>query len=270
MQPGELVVSPPPVSAPVSAELMAQIRKIIREEIRRYERSLIQDRTMPEREPAPSLLDVEVGAGLPRQVEPRSADSERHPPQVIDARTADSPPVVVTAPPSTESEMGVDSTQVDTVGIDSTLASVETKPEVLPTPQVIRERILNEGLFRTNLILFETAKDILLPHSRNVLQTIGGVLAEFPQARIRIEGHADKRGPEDFNMALSLRRAEAVRDFLLECCQLNPDQISAIGYGESRPLATGYSPTELAMNRRVEFRILNPEALRSISPKSEE
>jgi outer membrane protein OmpA-like peptidoglycan-associated protein len=269
-KPGEFAAPPLPAPSPGNAEIIARIREIIREELRRYESSLTRDRTAPAQEPVLGLLDAEVGTGLPRQSEPRPVTPERFPPAVIDARSAGSPPVTVSAQPSATDESEADSMQVADAGIESTPDSLEPTPDILPTPQVIRESILSEGLFRTNLILFETAQAVLLPHSRNVIQVIGDVLREFPQARIRIEGHADKRGPEDFNLELSLKRADAVRDFLLECCGLDPDRISTIGYGESRPLATGDSPTELAMNRRVEFRILNPEALRSTSLQPED
>jgi OOP family OmpA-OmpF porin len=120
---------------------------------------------------------------------------------------------------------------------------------------------MEPGLLRTNLILFETGKTTLLPISRETLLTIAGVLAGFPEARIEVAGYTDSRGSAEMNQELSERRAEAVRAFLVGEGGLDPGRVTARGYGESGPVASNATDTGRALNRRVEFRVLNPEAL---------
>ncbi|MFO7652396.1 MAG: OmpA family protein [Candidatus Krumholzibacteriia bacterium] len=229
----------------LTPELGERVRQIIREELARARPQTTGQRVQQEAQPPAGeprdLLDVEVGEGFPE-----------------DRPRAPSGPTAA-APPTAAANGGP--------AVRDRSATDLVAAAVLPSAPVIREQIVGEGLFRTNLILFETAEARLLPRSREVIQVVGEVLREFPDARVRIEGHADPRGPEDFNLALSQRRAESVRDYLLDCCALASDRLEAVGYGESRPLVTGTSPTELAMNRRVEFRVLNPETLRREVPR---
>jgi outer membrane protein OmpA-like peptidoglycan-associated protein len=84
-------------------------------------------------------------------------------------------------------------------------------------------------------------------------------MREFPQMKLRVEGHADQRGTDDYNLDLSRRRAESVRRYLTETSGIAPRRIEISGYGESQPLVLGTNMTALTLNRRVEFRVLNPE-----------
>jgi len=127
-------------------------------------------------------------------------------------------------------------------------------------PEVIREQLLDTGVFRTSLILFATDRAELVPRSREIIAIVGGVLQDRPDLGLRVEGHADHRGPEAYNLDLSLRRAQAVADELVRCCAIPSDRILVEGFGESMPLVDGNTPTDLALNRRVEFRILNLDA----------
>jgi OOP family OmpA-OmpF porin len=69
-------------------------------------------------------------------------------------------------------------------------------------------------------------------------------------------------------MTLSQARAQAVRDYLLESFpELRPEQFTAKGYGESKPVATNTTELGRARNRRVEFRVLNTEALKRETQK---
>jgi outer membrane protein OmpA-like peptidoglycan-associated protein len=70
--------------------------------------------------------------------------------------------------------------------------------------------------------------------------------------RIRVEGHTDDTGPEDINQRLSQQRAEAVRNYIIRK-GVNADRLTAKGYGESRPRASGTSEEARARNRRVQF-----------------
>lgn len=139
------------------------------------------------------------------------------------------------------------------------------QPDALPTAPaqqapIVREverAILETGLFRTLDVLFETDEAALLPRSELTLNAIGTVLQKYPDLRIEVGGHADSRGPEDYNLRLSEARAASVRAYLLEQFPgIEPGRIEARGYGELRPIASNATETGLALNRRVEFVVL--------------
>lgn len=126
------------------------------------------------------------------------------------------------------------------------------------SPEAIRSQLLDTGVFRTSLILFATDRAELVSRSQEIIGIVGEVLRDHPGLVLRVEGHADHRGPEAYNLELSRKRAASVADYLAQECGLDPARIEAVGYGESRPLVEGRTPTDLALNRRVEFRIVDP------------
>lgn len=81
-------------------------------------------------------------------------------------------------------------------------------------------------------------------------------VAEFMRANegtnAQLEGHTDSRGTEAYNQALSERRAYSVRDYLIDEADIDPRRITAVGYGESRPIATNDTDDGRQRNRRVE------------------
>lgn len=76
-----------------------------------------------------------------------------------------------------------------------------------------------------------------------------------------MEGHTDVRGPEQPNQALSERREARVRREMVDRHGIESARLEARGFGGREPLSGGTTPTEHALNRRVVFRVLNPEAL---------
>jgi peptidoglycan-associated lipoprotein len=74
--------------------------------------------------------------------------------------------------------------------------------------------------------------------------------------RLRVDGHADERGSVEYNLALSLRRAHAVRAYLADG-GIAAARIEVAAFGEEQPLAMGGDEGAWAMNRRAEFRILS-------------
>jgi outer membrane protein OmpA-like peptidoglycan-associated protein len=123
--------------------------------------------------------------------------------------------------------------------------------------------LLDTGTITTRDINFETAKWDLLPASRKVIDEIGAILVKWPELRIEIGGHTDSRGSDQYNLELSDKRANAVREYLLsKLPQVEPGQYTAKGYGESRPVASNDTVEGMALNRRVEFKVLNTEVLK--------
>ncbi len=108
-------------------------------------------------------------------------------------------------------------------------------------------------------ILFDTARAELRPEAQSVLSEISIFLNEVDN-EITVEGHTDDRpmhGPQfDTNWELSTGRATSVLRFLSEENDVAPERLSAVGYGEYRPLAPNDSPENMQLNRRVDITIL--------------
>ncbi len=94
---------------------------------------------------------------------------------------------------------------------------------------------------------FDTDSSNLKPGAYAELQRISDVLNKYPQTTIEIGGHTDTRGTEQYNQMLSSRRAESVKNALIQN-GVSPARMVAIGYGESRPISSSH-----AVNRRVEI-----------------
>ncbi len=102
-------------------------------------------------------------------------------------------------------------------------------------------------------VLFETDKSQLLPTARQKLDVVADSLRAQPHAgRIVVTGHADAHGSDTYNQELSERRAESVKDFLVQQ-GVASNEIQAVGRGESQPIADNASPEGRANNRRVEI-----------------
>ena len=80
------------------------------------------------------------------------------------------------------------------------------------------------------------------------------VLRANPGLRIRLEGHADERGSVEYNLALGMRRANAVRQYLMEF-GIDGSRFETFSYGEDRPSVQGGTESAWSQNRRAEFRI---------------
>jgi OOP family OmpA-OmpF porin len=118
------------------------------------------------------------------------------------------------------------------------------------------------GLLQANLdsalagrtIEFATGSDVITPAGQQILDGLLPLLSAAADARIEIGGHTDARGADDANLALSQRRAEAVRRYLVEK-GIAADRLTAVGYGQTRPLTAGTSQAELRLNRRISFQV---------------
>lgn len=144
-----------------------------------------------------------------------------------------------------------------------TPANAQVDAEGCPIELSEREvELLDKGVITEREIHFETAKWDILPHSHATLDAIGNILIQWPQLRIEIGGHADHRGSDAYNLDLSEKRANAVREYLQsKFPTLSGDKLSARGYGERQPVATNRTVEGMARNRRVEFKVLNTEEL---------
>jgi len=124
--------------------------------------------------------------------------------------------------------------------------------------------LLDTGMIRLENIQFDVRKAVLKPQSFPALDEAGRVLQQYPQLRVEIGGHTDNRGSQALNDTLSASRANAVLEYLKEKFPAIPaTQYTAKGYGFSRPIAPNTTELGRARNRRVEFKVLNTQALRT-------
>lgn len=102
-------------------------------------------------------------------------------------------------------------------------------------------------------VLFVSGKADLLPEAIARLNEVAQVLGrQDKDSKIVVQGFTDSQGGETFNLELSRRRADAVRDFLVSH-GIAADRITSEGYGEARPIASNATPEGRANNRRVEI-----------------
>jgi outer membrane protein OmpA-like peptidoglycan-associated protein len=118
---------------------------------------------------------------------------------------------------------------------------------ILETRETARGLIVN-----LSDVLFDFNKATLRPGAREKLAKIAGIILAHPGLRMEAEGHADAVGTDDYNLRLSERRAQSVSSFLLEQ-GIRRDSITAMGFGESRPVATNGTAEGRQQNRRVEL-----------------
>lgn len=105
---------------------------------------------------------------------------------------------------------------------------------------------------------FETDSATLTSRSHAVLDRVAADLKNYPRLEIELQGHTDGKGSERYNLNLSQRRAESVREYLLGK-GVSPSQVVARGYGESQPVADNATDEGRARNRRVVMQVLrNP------------
>ena len=109
---------------------------------------------------------------------------------------------------------------------------------------------------RLNNIFFDSGKSNLSVESRLDLNRIVKMMKDSPTMIIEVGGHTDSDGSEDLNMSLSLKRAQAVKAYLIEA-GIASDRLKAKGYGENEPFTTNLTNEGKALNRRTEFLIID-------------
>lgn len=104
-------------------------------------------------------------------------------------------------------------------------------------------------------ILFDTGKSSIKAESTAVMVDIIGILKEYPNAKFTVEGHTDSVGSAKLNQSLSESRALSVKEFLVDQ-GIEEFRLSAVGYGEEKPIATNNTRSGRTQNRRVEINLV--------------
>ncbi|MBL0145649.1 MAG: OmpA family protein [Chitinophagaceae bacterium] len=117
----------------------------------------------------------------------------------------------------------------------------------------MRSKLITEGKMVSYGIYFDVNKDQVKSESYGTLKGIADVLAENASVKIKIVGHTDADGSDAANLDLSKRRAMAVKNELVKTFGIDAARIETDGKGEVQPIAPNDTPSNKALNRRVEF-----------------
>jgi uncharacterized repeat protein (TIGR01451 family) len=132
---------------------------------------------------------------------------------------------------------------------------VKGSPDNAGCPEKQLVKIGDDRLDILEGVHFKTDLAVIEPHSYPVLDNVVAVLKAHGQLKIQIEGHTDSKGDPAYNKKLSQRRADAVVAYLVGK-GIAADRLTAIGFGEERPIADNNTPDGRAQNRRVVFTVI--------------
>lgn len=148
------------------------------------------------------------------------------------------PTTTTTTTPATPTNPGPDTAAIAAEARRDSIARVETARNTLRQP-----------------IYFDYDADAIRPDARVALESKLPILLANPRLRLRVAGHTDDRGSDEYNLALGQRRAAAARRFL-EARGVDPSRVDIVSFGEERPAMSGQNETAWAANRRDEFEIV--------------
>lgn len=133
-----------------------------------------------------------------------------------------------------------------------------SEEQVVMVEEVVEEVVVAEPVEAVRVELdvkFDFDKAQVKPESYGDIKNLADFLTQYPQTSTVVEGHTDAVGSDAYNQMLSERRANAVRDVLVNQYGVGADRVNAVGYGESRPVADNASAEGRAVNRRVEAEV---------------
>ena len=167
------------------------------------------------------------------------------PPPPPPAQTSPAPaPPPVTAIPDSDGD-----------GVPDNIDQCPNTPHGVAVDKVgcpLKSSIVLEG------VTFETNSAILTADSRPVLNEVADGLSKHPRLKVELQGYTDSTGSDKYNLALSAKRANSVRDYLISQ-NVKSDQLTAKGFGKADPVASNATPEGRAKNRRVVMKVLeNP------------
>lgn len=129
--------------------------------------------------------------------------------------------------------------------------------ESVPAPEPNEEHRVSEGDVVTMWdIYFATGKSEVLPQSYPELRRLTELLKAHPSMRIELRGHTDNQGTRDFNQRLSEARAQSVAEYLA-AHGIDRRRLTAVGFGESKPIDSNDTPEGRRRNRRVEYLVVH-------------
>jgi outer membrane protein OmpA-like peptidoglycan-associated protein len=208
----------------------------------------------PALEGDPEAAALEISAGL--EVDAEVAELGREPvnlqPAEVGQITVDPGSVQVD-----DSEIGKFTEDLIRKGANGkaengTLDGVTSLDNLLDLPPNV---LLSKKTLLPSDLLFEFNSADLRESAKVGLMKLGLLMDRNPDLYCWIEGHADLVGGDEFNLNLSIQRAEAVKAYLVNSLRMDPSKIVTRGFGRYEPIVTSGTPEEQAVNRRVEIRM---------------
>ena len=126
-------------------------------------------------------------------------------------------------------------------------------PQSTPVPALAKPDTLQGLPFTLTDVFFDYDQYTLHHEDFSILETNAKVLlGRYPKKKILIQGHCDERGTEEYNLALGVRRAQAVKDYLVDL-GVPPERLQVLSYGKEKPFCTQHSWNCWKHNRRGHF-----------------
>jgi outer membrane protein OmpA-like peptidoglycan-associated protein len=171
-----------------------------------------------------------------------------------------SPPAAAVIPPIASAVVPPSTVVIESPPVPLPLPTLEATPTdslipAEPTERTSKEQSHPQSLtptLRSKVVEFYAESDRLTPKGRGTLNTLLPILRKNPNTHLEIAGHADNVGAQDYNLALSQRRAETVKNYFI-ARGVAEQHLVARGYGSSLPIADNATAEGRQRNRRTEI-----------------
>lgn len=177
------------------------------------------------------------------------------------AACAKKEPEVVPAPQNADSMAAAERARADSIAADSARRAQEeaerlARQRAADSAAAVAAAAAEVRNTLAAMIHFDFDKSNIRPDDAAMLDQKVAILNANPDLRIRINGHCDERGSDEYNLALGNRRSTAAKNYLVSH-GVDASRIETASYGEERPVAMGHDEDSWAQNRRDEFEILS-------------
>jgi outer membrane protein OmpA-like peptidoglycan-associated protein len=143
---------------------------------------------------------------------------------------------------------------ITTVPTTASAAATSTSAAATATTAPAAGSTIND-LLKLDPVTFEVSSAVITPAGKAVLDKAAAFFAAEPTVKVEIGGHTDSDGNDASNLTLSQSRADAVKAYLVNA-GIAENRMTTKGYGETKPKTANDSPTNKAINRRIEFTVL--------------
>lgn len=151
--------------------------------------------------------------------------------------------------------------------LDITYQAPPEPEDALPDPEICEERIAE--VQAVSKLAFEPGSATIASESRDTVNQIADILRDCGPIRLEIQGHTDSQGREEMNQQLSQARAQSILNEL-RGRRIPTSSYTAVGYGETQPIADNDTEEGREENRRIEFRLIRPEPITNSDTALEE
>jgi peptidoglycan-associated lipoprotein len=131
---------------------------------------------------------------------------------------------------------------------------------VIPLPERFSRENTTEDreTLKPHTVYFDYDRSAVRSSERSKVEAVAAFLRDNSGQGVLVEGHCDERGTEQYNLSLGDRRAQAIREYLVNL-GIDSQRIHVITYGEAQPAVSGHDESSWSRNRRGEFILLKPK-----------